>query len=226
MSPRKTIAQTLAEFHDMVSDQFASLHQAIAAVDARCGSIEGELKDLEKKVSGGGMDFVGVGPGAGANFMKIEDKIAYLNSTTNHIQESLSKHLLKHIEIKKEDVLHVLAKKYNIYQVISQCVCEHVVMMKEEGGGVHVLYVFPFQKNAVYMWNDEKQSWDKMNQASLKILFEVVQKKLLQCYNDLRQINDADLNQLDLIECGMYLYEDGFEKKYNEFRKMVFQGLC
>lgn len=220
MSPRKTLVETLAEFQNMVSDQFSSLHQAVAAVDSRCGAIEGNIKDLQHAVGG-------LAKGNGTSFMKVEDKIAYLNSNVKHITVQLSSHINNHIEIEKEDVLRVLGKKFTIYQFISQCICDHVTTLKDEaGGGVHVLYVFPFQKNAVYAWNDDKQSWDKMNQASMKKLFELIQQKLLQRYNDLREIDDDDLNNFDLIECGMYLYEDGFEKKYNDFKKMLFQGLC
>jgi hypothetical protein len=103
--------------------------------------------------------------------------------------------------------------------------CDHVDLFKTEQG-ICVLYAFPFQKNTIYMWNHDKQSWDKMNQVTMKSIFELVQRKLIALYNSLRLQNDEGLLAFDLIECGMYLYEDGFEKKYNDFKKMIFQGLC
>tara|TARA_Y100000816_G_scaffold290680_1_gene279972 strand:+ start:1355 stop:2023 length:669 start_codon:yes stop_codon:yes gene_type:complete len=215
-----TIRESIGLLHELCCKRFDVLEQKLAHIDDRCGKIEQELGALRETGVGG------VGGGGGAmNFMNIENKIDHLNQNVKPLSSPLNEHLQTHLQVCNEDVYSILGQKYTMYQFVSRCMCDHVDLFKTEQG-ICVLYAFPFQKNTIYMWNHDKQSWDKMNQVTMKSIFELVQRKLIALYNSLRLQNDEGLLAFDLIECGMYLYEDGFEKKYNDFKKMIFQGLC
>jgi hypothetical protein len=84
------------------------------------------------------------------------------------------------------------------------------------------LYVFPFQKGIIYIWNHDKTTWEKSNQKTLKTIFETLQLKVVQTYNKLYTSGDL---KCDNVEVAEYIFVDNFDKKYNDFRKSLFAKL-
>ena len=84
-------------------------------------------------------------------------------------------------------------------------------------------YVFPFQKNTFYFWNQEKLSWDKMTQQILKNIFEIVQQKIIQLFNKLIVEKNPNLNHYDIVEKGSLLFANNFDQKYQDIKKSMFQ---
>jgi hypothetical protein len=96
--------------------------------------------------------------------------------------------------------------------------------MNEQFEKIHSLYAFPYQKYVLYYWDTEKLSWDKMKQDVLNKIFNLIQQHILNNFSNLiSNKSDVRLKQIDLVECGSNLYVDNFDKKYNEFKKTIFQ---
>ena len=95
----------------------------------------------------------------------------------------------------------------------------------ETDENIYSLYVFSYQKYILYYWNQDKLSWDKMSQELLNKLFNLIQQHILNIYSNIISIDDIRLKKIDLVECGSNLYVDNFDKKYSDFKKMIFQQL-
>jgi hypothetical protein len=149
------------------------------------------------------------------NFQKIENKIDYLN--TNVIVNSTCSifDYLKSLDyvLDKSDIQNILRNSTTIYDTIVRILSELEVCY---------LYAFPFQKGIIYCWNQDKGTWEKTNQKTLKSIFETLQLKVVQQYNSLYTNGQI---QCDNVEVAEYIFVDNFDKKYNDFRKTLFSKL-
>ena len=126
-----------------------------------------------------------------------------------------------------QHICSILKNTRTIYDVVSYYLTQ-LLGQQNENETICVypwIYAFPSQKSIVYFWNHDTLSWNKMNSDWLKHLFEVVQQHLMQMYAWMVQENHDSLHNIDLVEGGHYLFEDNFDKKCNEFKKMIFQNL-
>lgn len=166
---------------------------------------------------------------ANNSFQKIEDKIDYLNKNYNNVINKdiisyLNEMLLNenYIENIKNDIILILRKNTCIYDVIAKNIS---IFVEDNNHSFKWIFVFPFQKNILYFWNNNKQSWDKMNKQTLLDLFNLFQKHILRLFSIMNSEEDDRLRDIDIIECGENLYVNNFDSKYNDFRKKIFNLL-
>lgn len=179
---------------------------------AKMEDLSQRLSAVETKVQQGG----GGGGGAnGLNFHKIENKVDYLNGNVVVNSTRSIFDYLKSLDsiLDKSNIQNILCNNVTIYETIS-CILSEL--------DVCYLYVFPFQKGIIYIWNHGKTTWEKSNQKTLKTIFETLQLKVVQTYNKL--YTSGELN-CDNVEVAEYIFVDNFDKKYNDFRKSLFAKL-
>lgn len=206
---------SLDKLHDLCITQFGLLHEMITTIDRRCGELDVKLQAaIDRGALGGG----GGGGGGGGAFVKIEDKIDYLNKNKNNvINESILSFVLRSVEVREDHVVAILKGNATIYEIIAQCMALLYVDSSQD-----FLFVFGFQKYTLYYWSDDKMTWDKMDRVVLQSLFEIIQKKLIGVYTNMIQNKSDSMRGIDIVDNGDKLFVDNFEKKYNDFRKAVF----
>jgi hypothetical protein len=227
---KKTTKQSLEELHNLCSNQFGMITQMITDVNTKVNGLEKSIQVLQENVKaipvvyGGGS-----GGGGGMNFTKIENKVDYLNEHFSS-NVTLPLHYSKLLDfiygetpIKNNDIVQILKGKTTIYDMCSLRIVELVDTNIEQ---LKFLHAFPFQKNVIYFWNHDKPSWDKLGNAELKKIFEVLQKKTIHLFNQMLQNNDESIINIDLVDCGERLFDENFDRKSSDFKKLIFNGLC
>ena len=204
--------------------QFDKLQSSLKKIDSRLNSVEKQMKQIKKNNTKQCQDL---------SVTKIEDKIAFLNQ---NCQPTFSCDFLTgvHNELSKDkyqtmihnDIISIL----NGHQTIYEISCRYICMISKEttnetDENIYSLYVFSYQKYILYYWNQDKLSWDKMSQELLNKLFNLIQQHILNIYSNIISIDDIRFKKIDLVECGSNLYVDNFDKKYSDFKKMIFQQL-
>ena len=187
-----------------------SCEHGFLQINQRIDTLEETINKLEKKNIGGGPP--------SSNFSKIENKIDYLNEHVNHIEGSIFDFISKSNFINEESIFSILKEEQSMYNIIIQFLYH---LYKEQE--ISFCYVFPFQKNTFYFWNQEKLSWDKMTQQILKNIFEIVQQKIIQLFNKLIVEKNPNLNHYDIVEKGSLLFANNFDQKYQDIKKSMFQ---
>ena len=200
------------KLYDLCVTQFGLLHEMVTAIDKRCGELDVKLQAVVDAGSGGG------GGGGAGPFVKIEDKIDFLNKSKNNvIDESILSFVLRCAEVREDHVVAILKGNATIYEIISQCIAVLYVDSSQD-----FLFAFGFQKYVLYYWSAEKMTWDKMDRVMLKSLFEIIQKKLIGVYTKMIQSKSDAMMGIDIVDNGDKLFVDNFDKKYTDFRKSVF----
>ena len=208
---------------ELCKTQFVVIHNSLKTIDSRLNNIEKQtnlIKQTNIKKDN-------------QCFVKIEDKIDFLNQNykptiscdfLTFIHNELSKEKYQNMIYK--DIISILHGEQTIYEVSANYICIIAnETMNEQFENIHSMYVFSYQKYILYYWNQDKLSWDKMNQDLLNKLFNLIQQHILNLYSHIINTDDSQLKNIDLIECGSYLYVDNFNKKYNDFKKTIFQKL-
>ena len=221
----ETIQNTTTDMvFQLCKQSFEKIQFKFESIDSRFVELEKQLKYIKQTI----------GKNQTQSFVKIEDKIDYLNKNCKHIIES-DYLLYVHNELSKDkyqqmidkDIINILNYHKTIYEVS----CHYLCMIAKEIYNdafekLHLLYAFPYQQYTLYYWNCDKFSWDKINQEILNKLFNLFQQHILNRYSILiSNPNDERLKHIDIIESGSNLYVDNFNKKYTEFKKMIFLEL-
>ena len=152
------------------------------------------------------------------NFENIEDKVDFLNKKVQHIDMSIISYINENCTIDKEDVNNIIHKKVTINNII----CDILYNLNQDTNKKFI-FTFKFQKYIIYLWNEDKQTWDKSTPSYLKEIFETIQKKIIFVYNEIvkEYMNNPNHN-FDFIESGELIYVD-FDKKMLETKKYLCQ---
>ena len=205
---------------ELCSTNFELLHTSVQKIESRLNGIEKQMKlvNKAKQCQSPSLD-------------KVEDKIGFLNQNCQPVfscdfltflHNELSKD--KYQTLINTDIIHILNGTHTIYEIACRYLCMIAKeTINEQFEKIHSLYAFPYQKYVLYYWNTEKLSWDKMNQDLLKKIFNLIQQHILSLYSYIINTDNSQLKNIDLIECGSNLYVDNFDKKYNDFKKSIFQ---
>ena len=76
----------------------------------------------------------------------------------------------------------------------------------------------------------KKITWEKISTNNLKQIFNIIQQQLVMTYNglikQLQQENKFHLKSAVFMENGGLIFADDFDKKYKDFKKILFDKLC
>ena len=201
---------------NQILDMLGKLQQRCEAIDQKVDTI---LQSGCAVGGGGGM--------GGGNFMQIDDKVDYLNQ---NCKPTIQCSLVEFVNNQMNQENYVSLMKHNIVDILrgNRCIYEvsvsYILKMIEESSEKKWIYAFPFQKYILYVWNQDKISWDKLTTKGLEDLFNMIQLRLLETYSSM--VVDIDhymLSNIDLVESCGNLYVDNFSKKQMDFKKMIFQ---
>lgn len=231
---KKTTKESLQELQLLCSNQFGMITQMITDVNTKVNGLEKSIQVLQENVKAipvvcGGGGGGGSGGGGGMNFTKIENKVDYLNQHfSNNVTlplhySTLLDFIYGETPIQNSDIVQILKGNTTIYETCSLCIIELVDVSIEQ---LKFLHAFPFQKNVIYFWNHDKPSWDKLGNAELKKIFEVLQRKMIHLFNKMIQEEDESIHNIDLVDCGERLFDENFDRKASDFKKLIFNGLC
>jgi len=206
---------------ELCSTNFELLNSSMKKIESRVNGVEKQMKLMNKTTQC-----------QSPSLEKIEDKIGFLNQNCQPVfscdfltflHNELSKD--KYQTMINNDIIHILNGTHSIYEIACRYLCMiSKETMNEQFEKIHSLYAFPYQKYVLYYWDTEKLSWDKMKQDVLNKIFNLIQQHILNNFSNLiSNKSDVRLKQIDLVECGSNLYVDNFDKKYNEFKKTIFQ---
>ena len=131
---------------------------------------------------------------------------------------SIVSYINENCTIDKEDVNNIIHKKVTINNTI----CDILYNLNQDTNKKFI-FTFRFQKNTIYLWNEDKQTWDKSTPAYLKEIFETIQKKIIFVYNEIvKEYMNNPNHHFDFIESGEFVYVD-FDKKMPETKKYLCQ---
>ena len=144
-----------------------------------------------------------------------EEKIKLLNRQTNFDTQD---DLLVAIKIKdiitESGVFSILNGNVTIYEYVADVIYEF-----NNDSSNNYIYAFSDSKNTLYYWNQSKKKWAKMPNAYLCTLFELIQKMIIDKYNEL-MAKDSSLKK-ECVENGDLIFAGDFEKKYTDFKKSI-----
>lgn len=215
--PRKKTEQpdsetiNIEKLHQLCVAQFGMIRDMITNIDRRCSELDNKLQSVMDKTSGC----------SSGTFSKVEDKVDFLNQNKTNVKNmSISDFINKHIIVFDEDIVNIFKAKKTIYEIATKSILDLYKSSSHD-----FVFAFAFQKYTLYFWNEDKMSWDKMDKIVLKNIFEIIQKKLITLYTNLIENNNNHLKGLDIVENGDKLFVDNFDKKFTEFKKLIFQAI-
>ena len=215
---------SILECVTLINDKSTQIDTRLEQIDTRLEQIDTRLTKLENNSNRKQSNELNI-----QTYHNIEDKIDHLNKNCipmikNDVLTFLNNILSQDWFIQKieQDIIFILKNTVNIYDIIAQYIND---IETNENIQEKWIFVFPFQKNVLYYWNNEKQSWDKMSKNYLLKMFHLFQKNILSLYTEMVNTDDERFNDIDIIECGSHLYEDNFDKKYLDFKKKIFNVL-
>lgn len=191
------------------------------------GKLQERCEEIDKKVDAIIQSGYAAGGGKGGNFMQIDDKVGYLNQ---NCQPTIQVSIVEFINTQMNQENYEMLMKHDIVDILrgNRCIYEvsvsYILKMIEESSEKKWIYAFPFQKYVLYVWNQDKISWDKLTSKGLEDLFNMIQLRLLETYSSM--VMDTDhymLSNIDLVESCGKLYVDNFSKKQMDFKKMIFK---
>ena len=201
--------------------QFNQILEILGKLQERCEEIDKKVDAIIQSGSGCG------GGTAGGNFVQIDDKVGYLNQ---NCQPTIRVPIVEFVNTQMNQESYEMLMKHDIVDILrgNRCIYEvsvsYILKMIEESSEKKWIYAFPFQKYVLYVWNQDKISWDKLTSKGLEDLFNMIQLRLLETYSSM--VMDTEhymLSNIDLVESCGKLYVDNFTKKQMEFKKMIFQ---
>lgn len=222
-SSSPTIKEMIQTLQNMCMTQMEGLVQRIDDVDRKCTGLAQQLGEVKNTIDT--LTLSSASSGTGSTFMSIENKVDYLNQQFGNSipQESLLTFIQREVDVKEKDVEMILKGSASIYDV---CATRLVELVDRYDGKTHFLYAFAFQKYTVYFWNhDHEGTWERMSIKEACSIFEVVQQKLIGMYTIMVQENHDGIRGVDVVDYGDRLFVDNFDKKYAEFKKLLFNGL-
>lgn len=231
--------------NDKIISIITSLHEVVNNLNYNCNTMFNKLDIKIKKIekanqiiidnlekikerqndSNNNISFVNNSP----SFMNIDNKEEYLNKTIKNVPNSnITTYLrLKTPEyIKNHNIYDLLKKNYDIYE-FSTNIIQTII---REHNDICPLYAFPFQKNIVYCWNNNKNTWEKVGLTVLRGIFNTIQKCIINCYTnlikELQENNEFKSKSALFMENGNTIFDDGFETKHKIFKKLLFDKIC
>ena len=225
-----TMLENMMKSFDLMKQD---IHERLERVDQKMNNLETQNNEILQFVHK--LDSCGFQSGAcggfnmAPNFSKIENKEEYLNENVqNVIQQDIFSYIKEQSSqyINKQHVYDVMNKSYSVYEFA----CNILHLIISENSELRCFYAFPFQKSSIYFWNVHKQTWEKMNIASVKKVFNVMQCELILCYNnmvkEMQENNTFHMKSLDFMENSEYIFCDDFDKKQRIIKKMFFEKVC
>ena len=216
------IQESLTNLSDKCDKQFEILSTKVGTIEDNFEKMQGIMNKLDNC----GMNIPN-SSGIMPNFSKIDNKEEYLN---NNVQNVIQCDVLAHLrneskkQITYQHVYDILKRSYTIYEFAA------MIIQGIVSEGPHCLYAFPFQKHVIYHWNHEKITWEKISTNNLKQIFNIIQQQLVMTYNglikQLQQENKFHLKSAVFMENGGLIFADDFDKKYKDFKKILFDKLC
>ena len=224
-----SIRQSLIKIQDCLlclsekcDKQFETLTTKICSIEDNFEKLQGVMNKLDNC----GMSLPN-SSGIMPNFSKIENKEEYLNQ---NIQNVIKCDLISHLrnesksQITYQHVYDILKRSYTIYEFVA------IIIQSIISEGPQCLYAFPFQKHVIYHWNHEKITWEKISTNYLRQIFNTIQQQLVLAYNGLikklQEENKFHLKSAVFMENGGLIFTDDFDKKYKDFKKLLFDKLC
>jgi len=215
---------TIESLVELFETKFDILFQKLTFLEKKCETIENIMKKNHSKQTNS----------FESGISGSQDKIEYLNinckpiincSVLNFVHHQLSNESVQ--SMMRDDIIQILKGSRTLYEISKKYI---YTMAKEINTDnfetLYWIYAFPSQKYVLYYWNHDKLSWDKMNKDMLNKLFNLIQQHILNQYSIIiSHKNNPILNGIDLVETGSKLYVDDFEKKYTDFKKMIYQSL-
>ena len=145
-----------------------------------------------------------------------EEKIKLLNQQTDHNkQEDLLTALRERGCIENSGIYGITEQQITIYEYVADLVYNF-----DSESSCKYIYGFTDSKNILYYWNHSKKTWSKMTKSYLQHIFLELQKKIFVKYNEL--MNEDEKLKKGSVESGDLIYVDDFEKKYGDFKKILF----
>ena len=161
------------------------------------------------------------------NFTKVDNKEEFLNiNVTNVISKDVILYLSEQSKnyIKHQNIYDILNKTYDIYDLICNIVSNINKDFPEK-----CFYTFPYQKNIIYVWNFQNQTWEKCSNDLLKKIFNKLQYNILECYNNLiqklQQEKQFHKKYVKFMESANLLFVDNFDQKVKLFKKSLFNTI-
>ena len=183
--------------------KFDNLETKIDNIENRCKNIE----NLVKQTFNGNSSLLST---------NNNDIIKYLNEKMNKEgQEDFRVILNSKCEIDDRSVYDILDGTITIYEKM-------INVIHEQNEMVDCVY-FVVQSNNLYYWNNDKNTWSKINKVYLKELFDILRYKIIQKYQML-MLTNIKLKH-ECVEKGDAIYVDNFEKKNPEFKKGLISKL-
>lgn len=232
--------------HDKIISSITSLHELVNNLNYNCNIMFNKLDNKIKKIEisnkkildniekikieqnnnlNANVSFVNNNP----SFMNIDNKEEYLNKTIKNVPNTnINSYLRTKISgyINSHNIYDLLQKKYDIYE-FSTNIIQTII---REHNDICCLYAFPFQKNIVYYWNNNKNSWEKIGLTTLRSIFNTIQKCIINSYTnlikELQENNEFNSKSSLFMENGNTIFDDGFETKNKIFKKMLFDKIC
>lgn len=212
------------EKHETLVSLLNTLNQNVNQLQSYCiaqfDHINSKIDKLETKTS--------VLNTSGPNFTKIDNKEEYLNTNVNQtINMNIDEYLINKCKdhINHQNIYDILNEKYTIYNFIISII-ENII---NNNNNEKFIFCFPYQKSVIYFWNHEKQTWEKLNQSMLKEIFNVLQKEIISCYNNLihklQDENTFHTVSMKFMESGNLIFVDDFDKKCKIFKKQLFEKI-
>jgi len=215
MNNTQQILSAIQILQTNIECRFETIEKELTEIKLNCEQLETRI------MTGGGIG--GIGTGGGANGITIvtsisspEEKIKVLNESTNIAkQEDFVEALETRCRIEESNIYSILSGKMSIYEIIVEIIHEF-----DSEGDAKYIYAFSSPKSVIYMWNNKKISWAKMSKAQLQSIFTIIQMKIITKYQFIMN-NDSRVKK-ECVDNGDLIYVDNFDKKYSEFRKMLF----
>ena len=207
------ISQLIHNLHNLCSEQFSIINQRLC-------ELENKTKSLQSICS------ISSNNSNSTNFDKIDDKISYLNHNIQNVSDfPLSQIITDNTPnfITDNIIYDILNKKNNIYSASILILIDIL-----QNNNNKFLFCFPFQKYIIYNWNIENNTWEKSNSKTIKNIFNIIQKFIIQKYNNIVSIlnhnknTEFEMKQMQFIENGYLFFVDDFDKKYNDIKKQLF----
>ena len=207
------ISQLIHNLHNLCSEQFSIINQRLC-------ELENKTKSLQSICS------ISSNNSNSTNFDKIDDKISYLNHNIQNVSDiPLSQIITDNTPnfITDNIIYDILNKKNNIYSASILILIDIL-----QNNNNKLLFCFPFQKYIIYNWNIENNTWEKSNSKTIKNIFNIIQKFIIQKYNNIVSIlnhnknTEFEMKQMQFIENGYLFFVDDFDKKYNDIKKQLF----
>ena len=145
----------------------------------------------------------------------IENKVEFLNENIPHINDDIINYINENIIIEHEHIFSIMSQEKNIYDTVILILCN-----LNNSDTKKCLYTLKEKYKTFYYWNNKKITWEKITETQYKIIFECVQQKITEIFNQLIKTKHKKLKNIDIIEKSELFFVDKFDHK--NFKKKMF----